>query len=221
MTFDLTLTFDNGPHPEVTPRVLSALSRRGLRTTFFVIGQKLATREGRRLAERAHADGHAIGNHTFTHTTPLGLLREEGRAADEIRRTQEAIGALAHPSKFFRPMGGGGTLDTRLLNREAAEVLQAERFTCVLWNAIPRDWNDPEGWTERALAQLRQQPWTLMVVHDIPGAAAGRLERFLDEAEAMGARFRQDFPPACLPIVEGRPALPLAPYVAAHAKAMD
>ena len=222
MTFDLTLTFDNGPDAETTPQVLSTLARRGIRTTFFVIGQRLATPEGRKLAERAHAEGHAIGNHTWSHTIPLGLVREEGRAADEIRRTQDAIGGLAHPAKLFRPMGGGGNLDGRLLNEEARDVLEAGGFTCVLWNAIPRDWNDKEGWVARALAQIQQQPWTLMVLHDIPGAAASQLERFLEEAQTMGARFRQDFPPACVPILGGRAVLPLGPSVATtHAKAMD
>ena len=56
--FDLTLTFDNGPDPETTPFVLDVLARRSLRTTFFVVGHKLSTLEGRRLARRAHEEGH-------------------------------------------------------------------------------------------------------------------------------------------------------------------
>ena len=70
--FDVTLTFDNGPEPSVTPRVLNVLARRGVRTTFFVIGNKLLTRDVRACTERAHAEGHWIGNHTWTHTRPLG-----------------------------------------------------------------------------------------------------------------------------------------------------
>ena len=69
--FDVTLTFDNGPEPSVTPRVLDVLARRGVRTTFFVIGNKLLTRDARACTERAHAEGHWIGNHTWTHTRPL------------------------------------------------------------------------------------------------------------------------------------------------------
>ena len=52
--FDLTLSFDNGPEPEVTPRVLDALRRRGIKVTFFVIGEKLRDPERRRLTARAH-----------------------------------------------------------------------------------------------------------------------------------------------------------------------
>jgi peptidoglycan/xylan/chitin deacetylase (PgdA/CDA1 family) len=67
--FDLTLTFDNGPEPSVTPRVLDVLARRGVRTTFFVIGNKLLTRDARACTERAHAEGHWIGNHTWKSPT--------------------------------------------------------------------------------------------------------------------------------------------------------
>ena len=69
---EVTLTFDNGPEPEVTPAVLEVLRRRGLRASFFVLGHKLADPARRALAERAHAEGHWIGNHTFTHAVPLG-----------------------------------------------------------------------------------------------------------------------------------------------------
>lgn len=51
--YDLTLTFDNGPEPDVTPRVLDILSKRGIKTTFFVIGEKLADPRRRDIAERA------------------------------------------------------------------------------------------------------------------------------------------------------------------------
>lgn len=217
--FDLTLSFDNGPEPGATPAVLEVLARRDVRATFFVIGRKLAEPGRRVLSERAQAEGHWIGNHSYTHSLPLGLRDEADIAGREIGRTQELMGALAHPMRFFRPSGGGGNLDRRLLSRSVAEYLQRDRYTCVLWNSIPRDWDDPDGWVERALAQCRAQPWTLMVLHDLPTGAMRHLDRFLDAAGADGARMRQDFPPACVPIVEGVPVLPLDDYVAARAGA--
>ncbi|HKU98762.1 MAG TPA: polysaccharide deacetylase family protein [Vineibacter sp.] len=60
----ITLTFDNGPEPDVTPGVLDTLARHGLTSTFFVIGEKLAMPGRRALSERAAAEGHWIGNHT-------------------------------------------------------------------------------------------------------------------------------------------------------------
>ena len=211
--YDLTLTFDNGPDPDVTPRVLDILAARGIKTTFFVIGEKLADPARRALAERAHGEGHWIGNHTFTHSIPLGEQSARDTAEREIGRTQEAIGGLAHPQRWFRPFGGGGNLDQRLLKPSVVEHLTRNKHSCVLWNSIPRDWADPDGWTSRALDQCSRQPWTLMVLHDLPTGAMAHLEHFLDGAEAAGARFRQDFPPDCVPIRNGEIARPINDYV--------
>ncbi len=211
MIFDLTLSFDNGPEPDVTPGVLDCLARRGLHATFFVVGEKL--QDGRALAERAAAEGHWIGNHTWTHSVPLGA--RESDDLWEVTRTQDALGPLAHPARWFRPFGGGGNLDRRLLNPAVVDLLQRERFSCVLWNAIPRDWADPDGWVETALAQCEASPWTLIVLHDLPTGAMRHLDRFLDAVEARGVRFRQDFPPDCVPIREGRIVRPIDGYVRA------
>ncbi|QOZ71771.1 polysaccharide deacetylase family protein [Bradyrhizobium arachidis] len=211
--YDLTLTFDNGPDPEVTPRVLDILAERGIKATFFVIGEKLADPARRALASRAHGEGHWIGNHTFTHSVPLGEQKDSDTAENEIGRTQVAIGDLAHPQRWFRPFGGGGNLDTRLLKPSVVDYLARNKHSCVLWNAIPRDWDDPDGWIVRALDQCSRQPWTLMVLHDLPTGAMDHLERFLDRAEAAGGRFRQDFPPQCVPIRSGEIALPINDYV--------
>lgn len=211
--YDLTLTFDNGPDPAVTPRVLDILGARGIKTTFFVIGEKLEDPPRRRLAERVHEEGHWIGNHTFTHTVPLGEQTDRDAAQNEIGRTQGLIGDLAHPARWFRPFGGGGNLDRRLLKPSVVEHLVRNSHSCVLWNAIPRDWADPDGWVARALDQCLSQPWTLMVLHDLPTGAMNRLERFLDRAAADGARVRQDYPPQCVPIRCGQIVLPIHDYV--------
>jgi peptidoglycan/xylan/chitin deacetylase (PgdA/CDA1 family) len=211
--FELTLTFDNGPEPDVTPAVLDVLARHGIKTTFFVIGRKMAEPARRRFAERAHAEGHWIGNHSYTHSKPLGLRSEAGLAETEIGATQELIGNLVHPKKLFRPFGGGGNLDRRLLNPSIVDYLTRGKYTCVLWNAIPRDWDDPDGWVARALEQCRANPWTLMVLHDLPTGAMRHLDRFLNEVKAAGGRIRQDFPPACVPIIEGMVVAPLDAYV--------
>ena len=211
--FDLTLTFDNGPEPGVTPRVLDTLRERGIKATFFVIGEKLGDPDRRRLAERAHSEGHWIGNHTFTHSVPLGQQRDAETAQNEIGRTQDAIGDLTHPNRWFRPFGGGGNLDTRLLKPSVVDYLRRNKHSCVLWNAIPRDWDDPDGWIERALKQGQAQPWSLMVLHDLPTGAMDHLDRFLDRAREAGARIRQDFPPDCVPIRSGEIVRPIEQYV--------
>ncbi|MDA0170556.1 polysaccharide deacetylase family protein [Solirubrobacter taibaiensis] len=170
------------------------LAARGLSSTFFVVGEAL--REHRALAERAHAEGHWIGNHTLTHPRPLG---ESGVEVCEIEAAQAELGELAHPDRLFRPSGTGGELEPGLLSAAAVESLVAGRFTCVLWNAVPGDWTDP-GWVETALAQIAAQDWTLLVLHDVDGACADRLDEFLSR---VNADIVQGFPPACVPITRG------------------
>lgn len=201
----LTLTFDNGPDPEGTSQVLDELARRGLKATFFVLGKRMADPKLRALAERASAEGHWIGNHTYFHEVPLGEQSEPGAAEHEIRATEALIGDLAQPEKLFRPFGGGGNLDKSLLNAEACQHLESESYTCVLWNSIPRDWNDPDGWVATAIAQLDENPWTLMVLHDLATGAMRHLSRFLDVVAAREIEVVQAFPEECLAMEGGQP----------------
>ena len=211
--FDLTLSFDNGPEPDVTPAVLDVLARHGLKTTFFVIGEKLEDPERKRVAERAHGEGHWIGNHTYTHSVPLGRMRGSDVAEREVGRTQQALGSLSHPQRWFRPYGGGGNLSDGLLQTQVVRHLVSGGYSCVLWNAIPHDWDDPEGWVERALSLCASQPWTLMVLHDLPTGAMKHLAHFLDRAKEAGARFHQEFPPACVLIRSGEIVQSVDSYV--------
>jgi len=188
-----------------TPRVLDVLAARGVLATFFVVGEAL--RAHRALAERAHAEGHWIGNHTLTHPRPLG---RSGEAVCEIEAAQAELGALTHPDRLFRPSGAGGDLSPGLLSTAAVEALLAGRFTCVLWNAVPGDWRDPAGWVETALAQVAAHDWTLLVLHDVDGACADRLDEFLSRVDA---KVVQDFPPACMPIRRGAVRRSLTPYL--------
>jgi len=212
---DVTLTFDNGPEPAVTPRVLDELARADIRATFFVLGSKLADPERRAIAKRAHAEGQWIGNHTWSHQQPLGKLNEPARVISEIIDTEAAIDELAHPDHLFRPFGGGGAIGQHLLSAAAVDVLRKERMTCVLWNAVPRDWEDPRGWAETAIAQCLAQPWTVLVLHDLPSGAMGRLRIFIDRVLDHGGHFRQDFPPELVPIRRGEVRAPLEAYVTA------
>jgi peptidoglycan/xylan/chitin deacetylase (PgdA/CDA1 family) len=212
--FDLTLTFDNGPDPDATPHVLDVLARRQVRSTFFVIGKNLALPGRRALCERAAAEGHWIGNHTYTHSGPLGLRPGDEIASAEIARTQDLLGKLSSLQRLFRPQGGGGKLGPHLLSRAAADLLARGKYTCVLWNAIPRDWDDPDRWLGRAMAQCRAQPWTLMVLHDLPTGAMRHLDCFLATVEDTGGRLRQDFPADCVPMRDGIASAGFADYVA-------
>ena len=210
----ITTSFDNGPDPDVTPLVLDTLRAHDIKSTFFILGERL--RDRRKLAERAHAEGHWIGNHTYNHIVPLGLSAEPGMAASEIDRAQDLIGDLAHERRFFRPFGGGGggQLDQRLLNLEALQRLQAGGYTCVLWNVVPEDWAYPQGWLDKALKLCFAQEHALLVLHDLPTGAMSGLDRFIGMAKDRGAVFQQEFPDSCIPVERGRITGAVEPYLA-------
>jgi peptidoglycan/xylan/chitin deacetylase (PgdA/CDA1 family) len=209
----LTLSFDNGPWPDVTPAVLDALADFDAPATFFVCGRDVVDPARRAIVERAKRAGHRIGNHTLTHAVELGATDDPDAPAREIGAAQAALGDLASPDRCFRPYGGGGVLGPRLLSRPAVRYLCDEGYTCVLWNSVPRDWEDVDGWPARALVDVRRQEWTLLVLHDIPTGAMASLPGFLERVRAAGVAIVGELPPACVPIVEGRVVGDLTPYV--------
>jgi peptidoglycan/xylan/chitin deacetylase (PgdA/CDA1 family) len=81
--------------------------------------------------------------------------------------------------------------------------LHAGGYSCVLWNSVPRDWEDPDAWIGRALADVEANDWTVVVMHDLPTGAMDNLPRLLDELDARGAEIVQDFPDHCVPIKNG------------------
>ena len=195
----ITLSFDNGPIPGSTERILDVLKARGLRASFFALGKLAAVPEGRRLLQRAKDEGHWIGNHTMNHGTPLGETGDPEHVEHEIVAAERVLGGLALPERLFRP-NGGGRLGEHLLSDAARTWLIAHKYTVVTWNNVPGDWIEPRrGWVERALATAEQQDWSLVVLHD-PYLAdmMDTLPAFLDEVQRRGGTFRQDFPPSCV-----------------------
>jgi peptidoglycan/xylan/chitin deacetylase (PgdA/CDA1 family) len=190
----VTLTFDNGPTPGITERVLEILERHGIRSTFFVIGRKLADGAAASLARQAHAAGHWIGNHTFSHSVALGDRPEADFATDEIANAQRAIGELSHPDKLFRPYGNSGRVGPHLLSRASIDYLLANRFQTVLWNSVPGDWRDAAGWVETCMAQVLENEWSVVVLHDIEGGCLPHLPELLQRLNDLGAVHEQDFP---------------------------
>ena len=123
------LTFDDGPDPEYTPRLLEVLARHGARATFFVVGER-AARYPEVLRQIAEA-GHEIGIHNFRHTLNfLSLPWMTARDAEEAARVVEAITGR-RPTLYRPPWGALGFVDYLLLRK---------KFTVVFWSLTMYDW---------------------------------------------------------------------------------
>lgn len=208
MDSKITLTFDNGPTPGVTEQVLDALGQRQMSALFFVVGQNVRAPAGRRLIARAVREGHRIGNHSYTHGLPLGEL-SPGEAVREISSTQTLLDDFTDGDRYFRPWGTEGALERRCLSQTAVDYLIAEKYTCVLWNSVPHDWDDPAGWVSRALADTRIHQHTVVVLHDLPTGAMEHLPTFLDALTRSGVQATTELPDDCVPILRGRMRTPL------------
>lgn len=127
---EVYLTFDDGPHPENTPRVLDALRELGAHGTFFVVG--VIAEKHPDLVRRIVAEGHALGHHSYYHRNPkststLGLI-------GEVRATRRLLRRIAgtRPTLFRPPLGA--------LTAAKTVALWGARQTIVLWSIDPRDY---------------------------------------------------------------------------------
>ena len=208
----VTLTFDNGPEAPVTHHVLDVLARHGVKTTFFAVGKKVEQADNRASLERAKAEGHWIGNHSYTHSRSLGSDPDRSLFDEEVTRAQDALGDLAHENLLFRPFFNAGVVDDRLFRRSDLDRLQADGYSVVFYDTLSGDWGDGRVWVDRALAQIARKPWTSLILHDIVGFPDGyrtnsmrRLDEFLSRARDEGHEIVQEFDPAHIVMWRGEP----------------
>jgi peptidoglycan/xylan/chitin deacetylase (PgdA/CDA1 family) len=136
-TDGFALTFDDGPHPEFTPRLLDILARHSARATFFVLGRQAERYPC--VIDRMFRDGHAICNHTYDHPSCLALSVSE--IETQIRRTDTVL--QARGQKLFRPPYGGWDLRVLLATRRAGHRLvgwsaESDDHTAISAEAITR-----------------------------------------------------------------------------------
>jgi peptidoglycan/xylan/chitin deacetylase (PgdA/CDA1 family) len=212
----ITLTFDNGPTVGVTDRVLDILEWFDIKATFFVVGSKLLDTACRELARRAVREGHWLGNHTYSHRIPLGRINDPGLECGEIEMTDRALSSLYEGRRLFRPFGGGGNLDDRLLSPAAVNYLKAGRFDCVLWTCVPGDWKGLPDWPDIALSEMTDLD-NVLVLHDQEVGACDLLDGFIRSALASGFCFTQHFPDRAFLIRDGMADARLQAFVRSRA----
>lgn len=149
------LTFDDGPHPEATPRVLDILAARGVKAAFFLIGANVHKFPA--LARRIASEGHVLGNHTYDHS--LMLFKPDDHHADQIVRARETIrDATGVRTRHFRPpygwMGPAAYRTARNLGHEI-----------VLWDV---DSGDFQGSIGKSIVRTTRsvRPGSIVLLHD-------------------------------------------------------
>lgn len=183
----LALTFDDGPNPAITPRLLDLFDRYEVRATFFLIGRHVRACPG--LAKETIARGHTVGNHTDTHPRLLWLSHQ--RIVDELQRCQDSIESATgrRPAWMRPPYGYRGPQLQRA-------VKQAGLESVVMWSVTLFDWR-PQPAARLAKRLRRARGGDIVLLHDgdhrqLGGNRShvlGALEYWLPRWKDMGLEF--------------------------------
>ena len=172
----IALTFDDGPHPRYTVKLLDGLKERGVKATFFVTGANVSKYP--EIVERMYKEGHLIGNHTFHHIQLTAANGEQFR--EEIVSTNEAIREITgEDTEYIRPPYGSW-------NKKYEEELN---MFPVLWSIDPRDWclDDKDCIVRNTVSRVKEGDIILM--HDqYPSSVAAALE-IVDLLQKEGYEF--------------------------------
>lgn len=179
-TYRVALTFDDGPHPVYTPRLLELLAAHRVRATFFLIGRH--AEQHPEVVREIVRTGHDLGSHTYHHRHLWGLDPIRTRA--EILRGHRAVEAVAaHPVRFFRPPWGA-------MNLAALAICRAAGIVPVLWSVRAEGYfaRPPAAAMAREVVR-RSHPGAIVNLHD-RGGFPDTPERVLQALPAMIAGLR-------------------------------
>lgn len=172
----VALTFDDGPRRDTTERLLDGLKERGASATFFLIGEQIAGNED--LVRRMKAEGHQVGNHTWSHVKLQGEL--DSAVKREVGRTDALLRELLGEGTYWvRPPYG--LLDER----------QRALFSVPLvhWMVDPEDWKlrDADKDVKAVLSAVK--PGDIVLMHDSVPASVDAALRVIDALEEQGYVF--------------------------------
>lgn len=154
----VAITFDDGPHPILTPKILDLLNKYHAKATFFVAGNKVE--QFPKIIKRAYREGHEIGNHTYDHI--YGQRITAGKLQSELKRTdaiiKKNIGIVPY---LYRPVGG-------FCNEIIMDIAKDNHKTIILWswNLDVRDWQSPPPYYISSRIIQGIQPGNIVLLHD-------------------------------------------------------
>lgn len=172
----IALTFDDGPHPYYTDLLLDGLAERGVKVTFFLLGENIEGRED--VIRRMSEEGHLIGNHTFYHVDINSLSMEE--ACAEIRDTSEAIRAITGQQvEYVRPPYGNWNKELE------CQVMMIP----VFWTLDTLDWKVKN--TDRIVREVLEdvEENDVILMHDSYRTTVEAALRIVDELQKKGYEF--------------------------------
>jgi peptidoglycan/xylan/chitin deacetylase (PgdA/CDA1 family) len=189
------LTFDDGPADSTVP-ILDALAEHGGKGTFFQVGRDVGARP--EITRRVHADGHAVGNHSWSHPNlrtdvdEEGVLRELSETSDVVERVIGVRPSLFRPP-YGQPWGredGTDAVERRRVVKEHAAILG---MTVVLWHVDTNDWHEDERSPEDIAAQVvdEARSGAVILLHDIWPRTAAAVPLILRELGGQGYSFEQ------------------------------
>jgi peptidoglycan/xylan/chitin deacetylase (PgdA/CDA1 family) len=175
---EVALTFDDGPYGETTEEILRTLAQENVQATFFVVGRHVETRP--ELVRKIMAQGHEVGNHTYSHPRLTEITHEQAR--EELVKCEQAVfNATGAHMNLMRPPGMKFDDGLLRLNQELG-------YTTIHWNAVAGDYVpvEPETVAKRILWQA--QPGSVILLHDTPATAAA-LPYLIKRLKQDGYRF--------------------------------
>ncbi len=169
------LSFDDGPDPFCTPRLLDLLAARNIPAVFFVIGEKAARHPD--LIHRMIREGHGVENHSMSHDIGL-MLRSMVRLRKEIREARETLEKLGAAPRWFRPPAG-------VVNPRLGPALAAEGQGCMGWSRRARD-GGLRRFRPFAGRLIRSaKSGDILLLHDGSPRSPGEDRRWLKEVESL------------------------------------
>jgi peptidoglycan-N-acetylglucosamine deacetylase len=154
----IALTFDDGPNPTLTPKLLDLLAARHLKATFFVVGQNAA--DDPEILKRAVREGHEIGNHSWSHPN-LGKMSDDA-VRRELQKTEDAIvAAIGKKPVLMRPPYGSITA------RQKKWIHDEFGYRIILWDVDPLDWKRPGPSVVTARILKETKAGSIVLSHDI------------------------------------------------------